>query len=267
MATPRLTFLYPHLFKSAYVSEASLSSRSWSNIRTPPRTLRNSRRRHQSTFPQRYGPAAEPIPPQQQDVKDTTSKKPLSKASKDGEEKKKEKVKKEATPEDEAFEQRKDADTEPERLVPKQETLSESKPVRRDAEEAHPPEKIEDPQLEAPSRPLEKVLHMDPPTSTKAKSDDHKPPHLQAPPYVHHFDTYTLVKDLGRGGFTQDQSITIMKAVRSLLATNLDLAKDGLVSKSDVENVSIQLVHSSITHTIYPSYSIPLNHRHHQITP
>jgi hypothetical protein len=41
------------------------------------------------------------------------------------------------------------------------------------------------------------------------------------------------------GGFTEEQAITAMKAVRGLLALNLDVAKAGLVSKSDVENVSL----------------------------
>lgn len=82
---------------------------------------------------------------------------------------------------------------------------------------------------------LETVLHIDP--DSASKSDEHKPPHLQAPPYVHHFDTYSLVKDLEKGSFTQDQSVTLMKAIRGLLAINLDVAKEGLVSKSDVENV------------------------------
>ena len=85
------------------------------------------------------------------------------------------------------------------------------------------------------SNALETVLHLEAEASVKA--DEHKPPHLQPPPYVHHFDTYSLVKDLEKGGFTQDQSITLMKAVRGLLAVNLDVAKEGLVSKSDVENV------------------------------
>ncbi|OAX80700.1 hypothetical protein ACJ72_04964 [Emergomyces africanus] len=67
-------------------------------------------------------------------------------------------------------------------------------------------------------------------------SQQHKPPHLSPPPYVHHFDTYTLVKDLGRSGFTEEQSVSIMKAIRGLLADNLDLARQGLTSKSDVEN-------------------------------
>ena len=46
-----------------------------------------------------------------------------------------------------------------------------------------------------------------------------------------------MVRDLERGGFSQDQSVTAMKAVRGLLALNLGVANEGLVSKSDVENV------------------------------
>ena len=108
--------------------------------------------------------------------------------------------------------------------------------IVRDAEESHPKETIRGPRHETTTTPLETVLHMEAPTAKK--SDEHKT-HLHAPPYVHHFDTYTLVNDLGKGGFTQDQSITIMKAVRSLLAVNLDVAREELVSKSDVENVCL----------------------------
>lgn len=63
-----------------------------------------------------------------------------------------------------------------------------------------------------------------------------RPPHLSPPPYVHHFDSYSLVKQLEAGGWTNPQAITAMKAVRGLLAVNLDVAQAGLVSKSDVEN-------------------------------
>jgi hypothetical protein len=80
-----------------------------------------------------------------------------------------------------------------------------------------------------------------PPPATIEEENAAKPPHLQAPPYVHHFDTYTLVQQVEAGGFSLDQSITAMKAVRGLLALNLDVAKAGLVSKSDVENVSLLL--------------------------
>lgn len=65
-----------------------------------------------------------------------------------------------------------------------------------------------------------------------------KPPHLQAPPYVHHFDTYTLVRDLQKGGFTEDQAITTMKAVRGILADNVELANNGILSKGDSEMVN-----------------------------
>ncbi|KAK3322245.1 hypothetical protein B0H66DRAFT_195848 [Apodospora peruviana] len=81
------------------------------------------------------------------------------------------------------------------------------------------------------SGPMDTILHMGPPEEAK-----HKPPHLTPPPYVHHFDSYSLVKQLTIGGYTQEQAITAMKAVRGLLASNLDVAQEGLVSKSDVEN-------------------------------
>lgn len=86
-----------------------------------------------------------------------------------------------------------------------------------------------------PLAPLETVLQMPPPESPDEENAS-KPPHLQTPPYIHHFDTYTLVQEVEKGGFTHDQAITAMKAVRALLALNLDVAKAGLVSKSDVEN-------------------------------
>jgi uncharacterized protein YdeI (BOF family) len=80
---------------------------------------------------------------------------------------------------------------------------------------------------------MDAVLHMGPPE--KKKPED-KPPHLAPSPYVHHFDSYSLVKQLEVGGYTQTQAITAMKAVRALLAQHLDTAQGGLISKSDVEN-------------------------------
>ncbi|CCU76726.1 DUF1640 domain-containing protein [Blumeria hordei DH14] len=95
-------------------------------------------------------------------------------------------------------------------------------------------EKIEE--LRQLGAPLETVLHMPPPPKAKGRTAS-KPSHIQMPLYLHHFDTYTLVQQVQAGGFTPEQSITAMKAVRSLLAKNLDLARDRLVSKSDVENL------------------------------
>jgi len=105
------------------------------------------------------------------------------------------------------------------------------------------------------SGPMDTILHMEPPPSPVSPvsyaSDSTKDPpnhmvdthmlgphlhHLHPPPYVHHFDSYSLVKQLSAGGYTLNQSITAMKAVRGLLASNLDVAQSQLVSKSDVEN-------------------------------
>ncbi|KAF2146156.1 uncharacterized protein K452DRAFT_324186 [Aplosporella prunicola CBS 121167] len=63
-----------------------------------------------------------------------------------------------------------------------------------------------------------------------------RPPHLTTPPYVHHFDTWSLVKQLEGSGFSARQSVSVMKAIRGILGDNLDVARDGLVGKSDVEN-------------------------------
>lgn len=84
-----------------------------------------------------------------------------------------------------------------------------------------------------PHNPMDTVLSVPSPAEEKP---DMKPPHLQPPPYVHHFDTWSLVQDLHKGGFSENQSTTLMKAVRGILADNMDLARRGLVSKSDVEN-------------------------------
>jgi hypothetical protein len=81
---------------------------------------------------------------------------------------------------------------------------------------------------------LDTVLHMDPPAELPADNPD--PPHLVPPPYIHHFDSYTLTKRIEAGGFTPSQSIEAMKILRALLSTNLEVAQHGLVSKSDVEN-------------------------------
>ena len=81
------------------------------------------------------------------------------------------------------------------------------------------------------AKPLDSVLHMPGPSD-----EAHKPPHLKTPPYVHHFDTYGLVHQLSKTAYTQQQSITLMKAVRGLLIDNMMLARQGLVSKSSVEN-------------------------------
>ena len=90
---------------------------------------------------------------------------------------------------------------------------------------------------------LEDVLQMPSPSSSltphtnlASVGDSDKPIHLTPGRYIHHFDTYSLVQGLSKGGFTNDQAVTIMKAIRDNLRNNLSVAREGLVSKSDVEN-------------------------------
>ena len=83
---------------------------------------------------------------------------------------------------------------------------------------------------------METVLEMPAPPE-EAQNEEEKPPHLDTPRYVHHFDTWSLVRDLEGGGLSQDQSVTIRKAVRGILGDNMELARRALVTKSNVENV------------------------------
>ena len=75
-----------------------------------------------------------------------------------------------------------------------------------------------------------------PPISDTNSESTVKPPNLKPSTYVHHFDSYTLVKQLIAGGYSLPQAIISMKGIRTLLASNLDVAQSGLVSKADVEN-------------------------------
>lgn len=86
---------------------------------------------------------------------------------------------------------------------------------------------------------FDEVYHMPSPSTSLAPAEpspQNKAPHMSPARYVHHFDTYSLVLDLSKGGYTNEQSITIMKAVRTILQNNIDFARESLTSKSDVEN-------------------------------
>ncbi|EGP83903.1 uncharacterized protein MYCGRDRAFT_48590, partial [Zymoseptoria tritici IPO323] len=63
-----------------------------------------------------------------------------------------------------------------------------------------------------------------------------KAPHMDTPRHVHHFDTYGLVQRLNESGWTDEQAITVMKGMRLMLSNNMNLAREALVSKSQVEN-------------------------------
>lgn len=127
-----------------------------------------------------------------------------------------------------------EAAEEKESLIPE---IHEAKQQQPKSEEQSPDDPLRPPTLDG--NPLDGVLHMPSPSSylTPSNAAPHnQPPHMAPPPYVHHFDTYTLVRDLANGGFSDKQSVTIMKGVRKILQNNLDFAKQNLTSKSDVEN-------------------------------
>ncbi|KAF2263672.1 hypothetical protein CC78DRAFT_267984 [Lojkania enalia] len=208
MSAPRLPFLWPMLYKPLNAPRAACRIRLQKvriarNYNTTPRLA-------DAPTIQRYGTAQEPAPYLRE-----------QKQAQEAQEQQNSSTKK-ATPESVEEE-------EEEERTPKPPTLN---PIPLDAADSVPPSPMPDP-IQAPnSKPLDTVLHMPSPD----EEEQCKPPHLKTPPYVHHFDTYGLVKDLAKSGFTQDQAITIMKAVRRILTVNMELARDGLVSKSSVEN-------------------------------
>jgi hypothetical protein len=235
MSTPRLYFLYPSLFKSFGAVE--LGPIRTSVRRRPAQTARaklytTTARRRENVGPQRYGTANAPAPHL---LADNT------RAGRSGQEERPARSQDDAIIEKEiSASNQTAAESKPETSEetpqetsyspPKDNSPTDEDPLSTVATPADPPP----PELRAPeANAKDTVLAMPAPSE---ESDEDKPPHLQAPPYVHHFDTWTLVKSLQTGGFTQDQSTTVMKAVRTLLADNMDLARRGLVSKSNVEN-------------------------------
>jgi hypothetical protein len=251
MSTPRLTFLYPFLF--APVTKTPFSR---DVSRTGRQVFRTASKRSQTaTKPIRYGKANEP-PPYLAGAKGIAAVLPGQQAPTDAK----------ALPQP----TKKDIDT----ATPKDHVsaLSPETPLRAstlpespvlDASESQPLA----PPSPAPrlphTNPLETVLNMPSSDSTRPNSSSTpkdqqqepltdlqkirkqieeeaaqrpRPPHIDAPDYVHHFDTYGLVKRLEDGGWSQAQAITIMKATRTTLSENIDLARNALVSKSNVEN-------------------------------
>ena len=256
MSTPRLTFLYPFLFKPVTRTPFSREV-----SRTGRQVFRSAAKRSQTARPVRYGKANEP-PPYLAGVKGIPAVLPGDAAPQDA------KALPQPTKKDEESAKSKDKDKvkdapgpipgekplRPSRL-PESPVLdaAESQPIGPPPPTPHLPSK----------KPLETVLNMpasdsqqtatapvyqehnrDPQSEinqvTKAIDEEAakrpRPPHIDAPDYVHHFDTYGLVKRLEDGGWSQAQSITIMKATRLILSENIDLARNALVSKSNVEN-------------------------------
>jgi hypothetical protein len=127
-----------------------------------------------------------------------------------------------------------------------------------DGAEARPEDRVPGSLDNPPEKPLESLLETVPDPAEQAKEsqaaaeqapktkssgpsvDEHSPPvkapHMDTPRHVHHFDTYGLVQKLQESGWTDEQAITVMKGMRLMLSKNMNLAREALVSKSQVEN-------------------------------
>ncbi|KAI2626694.1 hypothetical protein GGR54DRAFT_481060 [Hypoxylon sp. NC1633] len=231
MPTVRLTFLYPHLFRAARFGESS-AHRANVRCRKAPSDCRprfaafsSSTQARQAVF-ERHGKAVEPPLPLTPDVVHLPEPgaDPFKISSFESDDKKAPTIEKETIEEPKDTKAEEATTDEP----VKTETASQGGPAAPGLSSINPLKAVTEAKMQE-SGPMEAVLHIPPPESTHH-------PHISTPPYVHHFDSYTLVKQLEIDGYTKDQAITVMKAIRGLLAQNLDVAQEGLVSKSDVDN-------------------------------
>ncbi|KAF4638027.1 hypothetical protein G7Y89_g46 [Cudoniella acicularis] len=241
MSTIRLFFLYPHFFRSLRVSESTTQKvriRALTHHQCLKlRAFATTGQRREQRFVQRHGKAVEPFLVDGE-TEDTTKVFTPEESPKEAEKSKDATTNKPGLKEGQNVSDPSSAaslseETQAVSILPGDES---GKPTIGGTARRDEPQAAQSSTTTADVKaPLETVLEVPPPESL-AESNASKPPHLQTPPYVHHFDTYTLVQQVESGGFTKEQSITAMKAVRGLLALNLDVARAGLVSKSDVEN-------------------------------
>ncbi|KAI1755543.1 hypothetical protein F4782DRAFT_488907 [Xylaria castorea] len=223
MSTIRLTFLYPHLFRAARLAESATqptktryrSRPCRSNLYT--RSISTSTRAAQAVF-ERHGSAVEPLPVLP-DVVELPQPDKIASRLPDPSPSEIEKA---------AAENNKESDAKQGTDVPPGDATKGTPPDGKATASAAPYQATINETVQQ-GGPMEAVLHMPPPDASRH-------PHISKPTYVHHFDSYTLVKQLQVGGYTQVQAITAMKAIRASLAQNLDVAQDGLVGKSDVDN-------------------------------
>ena len=220
MATLRIPFLYSSFFRAV----RSCEPQTYRSLRHPPKPthrkarLHSSRHVSQETHASRYGPAATPnLPPPPKPHE------PLI-GDQQPRPKKEHKEDPDANPgSDEVSHhlQRDGADTQYAAREPEPEP-TEPRPEEDEA---------------LGHKELDIVLSVPTPSELKGENIP-RHPHLEASPYEHHFDTYSLVRQLAdeKHHYTPEQAMTLMKAIRLMLAINLDVAKEGLVSKSDTEN-------------------------------
>lgn len=261
MTTPRLPFLYPNLMRAVRSCEPA-TYRSF-RATTPRHAFHTSRRHEQETYQRRYGPAVEPnLPPPphykgQYSPSEGETTGIANEADGQAEESSLELSQSEAEGSSDdvadatasSLSEQTAADSKTEGTAETEEHQDhESNSDSSESSQSFPELNSATAEGEMSQIPpytnrsaFDDVYHMPSPSTyltPTGTSPEDKPPHLSPAPYVHYFDTYSLVLDLSRGGFSNPQSITIMKAVRSILQNNIDFAKQSLTSKSDVENES-----------------------------
>ncbi len=226
MATPRLTFLYPNFFRAVRACEPKTyqSIRGPTSSKPPRRAkLHTSARRQQEAIPQRYGPAAgsQGLPPPPKPEESSTPKE---------EQQQPKEIAQSSSREQQHTEESTGQDLPQESNTTSDYVDEASMGGGKSKIKPEEQEKLE-------NRELDIVLSIPSPSEIKGKGQRH--PHLEPPPYEHHFDTYGLVQQLAaKNAYTVHQATTLMKAIRLMLSMNLDVAKEGLVSKSDIENES-----------------------------
>lgn len=274
MATPRLPFLYPSLMRAVRSCEPNTyRSLQYAGLK---QGFHTTRRRHQETYQRRYGPAVEPnLPPPSRPKNDqATQKSDETMTGKDGAHTTESSTSASEDSQSQSQLESQSQPAQEDTQTSGADAAASSASEQAAAESTKPHATLEPVRSEEDSAPeiettntftspsstsssgdvgeemsqmppymnrsaFEEVYHMpSPPTGLTPTETPatHKPPHMSPAPYVHHFDTYSLVLDLSKGGYTSEQSITIMKAVRTILQNNLDFAKQSLTSKSDVEN-------------------------------
>ncbi|KAJ4403060.1 hypothetical protein N0V91_006807 [Didymella pomorum] len=207
MAAPRLPFLWPMLWKPQNAPRIRMRARA----PRPKRAFATTSLRCVEAPIQRYGTAHEPAPHLREQIE------------------KKDDLVPPKIPHDPAKDVEEEEEEHDEGHLPTEPpaTPAKTSPIEDTPPKYEPPA----PPKTGEQKPLDSVLHMPGPSE-----EEHKPPHLKTPPYVHHFDTYGLVRQLTKSTYTDAQAITLMKAVRGILIDNMMLARQGLVSKSNVEN-------------------------------
>ncbi|KAK5096888.1 hypothetical protein LTS08_007378 [Lithohypha guttulata] len=227
----------------------------------------SQRLQHEQGY-QRYGPAATlamPPPPKpsdpylpsteqtKKDASDIEVKRTEHKKNREKDKEKEQRNVQKQNDVEKKAEQKEDSSSQPEDTLQATDIKSEEPAPKQDQQQQQPPpqqppQSIDDGPL--PNQELDIVLSIPSPSQVKADGASSHHPHLEASPYEHHFDTYSLVQELCKEAapnphdpnaspdqtFSSKQAIILMKSIRLMLAQNLDLAKEGLVSKSDTEN-------------------------------